>query len=278
MNLEQQRIIEALHVKSHFDPAVDTREIIDFIKAYTKEFSFIKTLVLGISGGQDSTLLGKLAQIAVDELNSEVETTTYEFIAVLLPYGEQQDRKDVLDALEFINPSRTVEVNVKDAVDASVKGLNEAGVYINDFVKGNEKARERMKVQYSIAAHTSGIVLGSDHAAESITGFFTKFGDGAADITPLTGLNKRQGRQILEYLEAPEHLYLKVPTADLESDKPMQADEEALGVSYDAIDDFLEGKEVSKKDYDTIIGHYRRASHKRELPYNRYLLPKELED
>ncbi|CAD2074004.1 ammonia-dependent NAD(+) synthetase [Phocicoccus pinnipedialis] len=277
MKLEQQHIIESLHVKSHFEPAVDTREIIDFIKSYTRAFSFIKTLVLGISGGQDSTLLGKLAQMAVDELNSE-ENASYEFIGVLLPYGEQLDRKDVLDAVEFIKPSRTVEVNVKKAVDASVQGLYEAGVPINDFVKGNEKARERMKVQYSIAAHTSGIVLGSDHAAESLTGFFTKFGDGAADITPLTGLNKRQGRQILEYLEAPEHLYLKVPTADLESDKPLQSDEDALNVSYEAIDDFLEGKEVSKNEYDTIVNHYKRSAHKRVLPYNRYLLPKELED
>lgn len=277
MKHEQQAIIEKLHVKSNFDREVDTREIIDFMKSYLKAFPFIKSLVLGISGGQDSTLLGKLAQLAINELNEETEGG-YEFIAVALPYGKQVDKQDALDAIQFIDPSRAVEVNIKPAVDHSVEALNEAGFDINAFIIGNEKARERMKVQYSIAAHTNGIVLGSDQAAESLTGFFTKFGDGAADITPLTGLNKRQSRQILEYLNAPSHLYTKIPTADLESDKPMQPDEEALGVTYQAIDDFLEGREVSEKDYDRILALYKTSEHKRHLPYNRYLLPKELED
>ena len=101
-----------------------------------------------------------------------------------------------------------------------------------------------MKVQFSIASNTQGIVLGTDHSAENITGFYTKYGDGAADIAPIFGLNKRQGKQLLAYLGAPKHLYEKVPTADLEDDKPQLPDEEALGVSYHDIDDYLEGKEI----------------------------------
>ena len=85
-----------------------------------------------------------------------------------------------------------------------------------------------MKVQYDLAGVYQGVVLGTDHAAEAVTGFFTKHGDGAADLVPLYRLNKRQGRQILEYLDAPEELYLKVPTADLEDDKPLIPDEVAL--------------------------------------------------
>ena len=113
-----------------------------------------------------------------------------------------------------------ITVNIKPAVDQSVASLKEAGIELTDFQRGNEKARERMKVQFSIASNRSGIVIGTDHSAENITGFYTKYGDGAADIAPIFGLDKRQGRQLLEYLEAPSHLYEKVPTADLEDDKP----------------------------------------------------------
>ncbi|VEB60402.1 NAD synthetase [Salmonella enterica subsp. enterica] len=74
-----------------------------------------------------------------------------------------------------------------------------------------KKARERMKAQYSIAGMTHGVVVGTDHAAEAITGFFTKYGDGGTDINPLHRLNKRQGKQLLAALGCPEHLYKKSP-------------------------------------------------------------------
>ena len=74
------------------------------------------------------------------------------------------------------------------------------------------------------------------------------------DIAPIFGLNKRQGR-LLKYLNAPKHLYEKVPT-DLEDDKPQLPDEEALGVTYDQIDDYLEGKHISSEARDTIENHY----------------------
>ena len=123
-----------------------------------------------------------------------------------------------------------------------------------------------MKVQYSVAAMHNCIVLGSDHAAEAITGFYTKFGDGGADLMPLYRLNKRQGEQLLKELGCPEHLYMKVPTADLEEDKPAIPDEIALGVSYDAIDDYLEGKELQEGPRTTIEKHYLRSQHKRHMP------------
>ena len=91
-------------------------------------------------------------------------------------------------------------------------------------------------------------------------------GDGAADLTPLFGLPKRRVREIGRHLDCPEDLVTKVPTADLESDKPLLADEVALGVTYEAIDDYLEGKDVSDEDEATILGWYRRTAHKRALP------------
>ena len=97
-------------------------------------------------------------------------------------------------------------------------------------------------------------------------GFFTKHGDGACDITPLAGLTKRRVRAVLSELEGPEALVNKVPTADLESLSPGRTDEEALGVSYDTIDDFLEGKEVDQEAAELIIRTFDRTAHKRELP------------
>lgn len=87
-------------------------------------------------------------------------------------------------------------------------------------------------------------------------------------------MNKRQGRQLLQYLEAPQHLYEKTPTADLEDDKPQLPDEEALGVTYLDIDDYLEGKPVSHAAAERIEKLYIQNVHKRELAYTRYTWPK----
>ncbi|WP_394191806.1 ammonia-dependent NAD(+) synthetase [Paenisporosarcina quisquiliarum] len=262
----QQEIIEELKVKPVIDPKEEIRRTIDFLKSYMKKHTFLKSMVLGISGGQDSTLGGKLAQMAVDELNEESGSDTYSFIAVRLPYGVQFDEDDCQDALNFIQPTKIYTVNIKDAVDASKKALDLSGITLTDFAKGNEKARERMKVQYSIAAMHNGVVLGTDHAAEAITGFYTKFGDGAADLVPLFRLNKRQGKELLKVLDCPEHLYMKIPTADLEEDRPAVPDEIALGVTYDHIDDYLEGKEIPSEPREKIEGYFNRTKHKRHLP------------
>ena len=262
----QQEIIQALHAKPEIDPQQEIRTSIDFMKDYLKKNTFLEGLTLGISGGQDSTLVGKLAQMAINELNEEVGTEQYKFYAIRLPYGIQFDEDDCQDALHFISPSVVYTVDIKEAVDASECALIHAGIHINDFTKGNEKARERMKVQYAVAAVHHSVVLGSDHAAEAITGFYTKFGDGAADIMPIYRLNKRQGKQLLEALDCPPHLYTKTPTADLEGNKPAIPDEVALGVSYDEIDDYLEGKEVADEARKQIEGHYLRSAHKRHLP------------
>lgn len=266
MSAKQQEIIAALKVKPTIDAQQEIRISIDFMKDYLKKHSFLTSMVLGISGGQDSTLVGKLAQLTVDELNKELGEDKYSFIAVSLPYGVQFDETDRQDALDFIKPSKRITINIKEAVDASDKALVEAGVSLSDFAKGNEKARERMKAQYSIAAMHNGVVLGTDHAAEAVTGFYTKYGDGGVDITPIFRLNKRQGKLILKELGCPEHLYMKIPTADLEEDRPALPDEVALGVTYEEIDDYLEGKTVLKESEEKIEGFYIRSMHKRHMP------------
>ncbi|VGW01139.1 NAD synthetase [Streptococcus pyogenes] len=262
----QEEIIRQLSVKASIDPQEEIRKAVDFLKAYLRKHSFLKTYVLGISGGQDSTLAGKLAQMAIAELREEASDQAYQFIAVRLPYGVQADEADAQKALAFIAPDQTLTINIKAAVDGQVAALQEAGIEISDFNKGNIKARQRMISQYAIAGQMAGAVIGTDHAAENITGFFTKFGDGGADILPLFRLNKRQGKALLKVLGADAALYEKVPTADLEDQKPGLADEVALGVTYQDIDDYLEGKLISKVAQATIEKWWHKGQHKRHLP------------
>jgi NAD+ synthase len=242
---------------------------IAFIKTKLKEAN-AKSLVLGISGGVDSSLAGRLCQLAVDELNRESEDNCYLFIAIRLPYKVQKDEDEAQLACQFIQPSKQVTVNIGDGVEGIhhqvLAGLEQVDIMPSantDFVKGNVKARMRMIAQYEIAGFTGGLVVGTDHSAENITGFYTKWGDGACDLAPLFGLSKRQVRQLASALGAPELLVHKAPTADLEEEKPQLEDEIALGLTYDQIDDFLEGKPVDTKVETRLIAIYNATQHKR---------------
>lgn len=258
-----------MRVLPKIDPEHEIRRRVDFIKN-TILSSGLNHLVLGISGGIDSSTLGRLAQIAINQLN--VDGGNFKFVAVRLPYGEQVDEADAQLALEFIQPDISLTVNIKSGADA-IHAMTEATLKENDlltrseahidFNKGNVKARARMTAQYEIAGLLGGLVLGTDHSAENITGFFTKWGDGACDLIPLFGLNKRQVRQIAAHLGAPERLINKAPTADLESLEPGKTDESALGLSYDQIDDFLEGKLADKDVENMIVDIFSKTQHKR---------------
>lgn len=266
MSTLQEKIIKELGVKPTIDVQEEIRVTIDFMKDYLYKHPFLKTLILGISGGQDSTLLGKLAQKAVEEMRAETKDEAYQFIGMRLPYGVQFDEDDVDLAFDWIAPDKIIEVNIKSAVDAMVEQFSSEDFAISDFNKGNIKARQRMIAQFAVAGDAKGVVLGTDHAAESITGFYTKFGDGAADLMPLFRLNKRQGAVILEEMNAPQQLYKKIPTADLQDGKPGLSDEDELGVSYQHIDDYLEGKTVEAKAQERIESLFLNSRHKRRMP------------
>ncbi|WP_371029346.1 ammonia-dependent NAD(+) synthetase [Pseudoclavibacter sp. JSM 162008] len=260
----QQEIIAALGVKPVIDPATEVRERISFMREYLLATGS-RGLVLGISGGQDSSLLGKLAQLAVEDVRAAGGDAT--FVAVRLPHGVQADEDDAQLALEFIQPDERITFDIKPATDGVQHAfLDATGRAITDFNKGNAKARQRMIAQYAIAGERGLLVLGTDHAAEAVTGFFTKYGDGGTDLNPLAGLTKSQGRQLLEELGAPERLYAKAPTADLLDETPGQTDEANLGLSYTQIDTYLTGGDVDAETADRIESLYRKTEHKRQLP------------
>jgi NAD+ synthase len=268
----KQQILQEMRVQANIDIENEVKRRIDFIKSTLKK-AYCKTLVLGISGGVDSSTAGRLCQLSVEQLNQEASTNDYQFIAVRLPYAVQKDEDEAQLAVNFIQPSHCVTVNVQNGADgiheSTINALQNSQVSLADnanydFVKGNVKARMRMIAQYEIAGLTNGLVVGTDHSAENITGFYTKHGDGACDLAPLFGLNKRQVRSLAKYLGAPSLLVEKAPTADLEENKPQLEDEVALGMTYDQIDDFLEGKTVAQEIEDKLIAIYLRTQHKRQ--------------
>ncbi|MCT3114802.1 ammonia-dependent NAD(+) synthetase [Leuconostoc lactis] len=265
----QAKIIADLHVQPTIDPALEVRRSVDFLKNYLLQNPQYTSYVIAVSGGQDSTLAGKLARLATQELTEETGQT-YQLIAIRQPYGQQLDEPDALAALAFIDADRVITTNIKTATDAMTLALRDSGLVVDDLSRGSIKPKMRMIAQYAVAREYQGVVIGTDHAAEAFAGFFTKYGDGGTDINPLWRLNKRQGRAMLQALAAPAALYEKVPTADLEDDRPQLPDEVALGVSYDVIDDYLEGQTIPTALAEKIEALYLASAHKRHEPVTIY--------
>lgn len=260
----QQQIIEEMGVRPQIDPAEEIDRRVGFLCEYLR-LTGAKGFVLGISGGIDSSLAGRLAQLAVERLASE--GTEAEFVAMRLPYRTQADEADAQRALEFIRPQTSLVFDVEPATTGIERVYRAAtGADLTDFTKGNVKARQRMIAQYAIAGDRNLLVIGTDHAAESVTGFFTKYGDGGADILPLFGLDKRQNQALLRELGAPEAVWTKKPTADLLDATPGREDEDELGITYDVIDDYLEGREVTAEQAEAIERRYLITRHKRTTP------------
>ncbi|HWM74980.1 MAG TPA: ammonia-dependent NAD(+) synthetase [Nocardioides sp.] len=259
-SVDQESIRAALGVPAEFDVKRDAERRIAFLTDYLAA-SGASGYVLGISGGVDSTVAGRLARLACERADAS-------FTAMRLPYGEQADESEAIQAIDFIDPTSTVTVDIKPAVDALHEATTADDVPPEraDFVKGNIKARQRMVAQYAVAGHLGALVVGTDQAAEAVMGFFTKFGDGAFDVGPLLGLTKQRVRALGEHLGAPQHLMMKMPTADLEDLRPALPDEEAFGVTYQEIDAYLVGEDVGAEAREVIEKAYRQTAHKRQLP------------
>ena len=246
------------------DPGAEVTRRAQFLADYLLATG-AKGYILGISGGVDSTLAGRLAQLAVERVRAAGTAAT--FVAIRLPYAVQFDEDDAAAAMKFIAADEEITYNVAPAVDGfEDEFLGAVGAPMSDFTKGNTKARLRMAAQYAVAGDRGLLVIGTDHAAESVTGFFTKFGDGGADLLPLSSLNKRQIRGIARHLGAEERLWAKVPTADLLDLDAGRTDEDELGLRYDDIDDYLEGRAVPDDVAERIETTWWRTRHKRTVP------------
>ncbi|QYR22702.1 ammonia-dependent NAD(+) synthetase [Paenibacillus sp. sptzw28] len=261
----QQEIIERLGVKPEIDPNEEIRRRVDFLKEYVLK-SGTTGLLIAISGGIDSAVATGLCKKATDELSAETGKE-YMTLGVFLPYGEQADIAHSYEVAEAFNLKHRMELDIKEAVDEIALeveyGLKMIGMsrHISRGSKGNVKARTRMVMQYALSFDLNLLVVGTDHASEAVTGFYTKWGDGAVDITPLTSLNKRQVRQLAAVLGVPQSVRDKAPTAGLWEG---QTDESELGITYDDNSAYLEGKTVSDEAREKLERQYLKTVHKRE--------------
>ncbi|MFB6072625.1 MAG: NAD+ synthase [Halobacterium sp.] len=259
--------IEPLDVRFSESELAARRERIQSFVRETADAAGADRCVLGLSGGIDSTTV---AYLTVDELGSDA------LHGLVMP-GEVSSEANMSDA-ERVAEDLGIEYDVVE-IDPFVEVLEElypaaAG---DELAVGNARARTRGVLNYFVANHESGLVLGTGNRTEALTGYFTKYGDQAVDCNPIGNLYKMQVRQLARDLGVPEDLVRKTPTAELWAD---QTDEQELGVGYDTIDAVLavhvdggvpasataDHLGVGEQVVETVRELYERSKHKRAMP------------
>lgn len=214
-----------------------------------------KGLIVGLSGGIDSSVVAFLIKKAFPE-NS---------LGVIMPiHSQPADQLDAEKLVEVTGIKHYVvdlsddHTNIKNKVVGQLDGdINDRGA------DSNLRARLRMSTLYTFSNALNYLVVGTDNAAEEMTGYFTKYGDGGVDVLPIARLTKREVYAWGEYLGVPESVLKRSPSAGLWEG---QTDEAEMGVTYDAIDDYIEGKPVNEEDKKVIERMIRVTEHKRVMP------------
>ena len=223
---------------------------VEFIKNILRE-SGAKGIVYGNSGGKDSALVGILCKAACDNT-----------LGIIMPCASKrnylQDTEDAMLVSEkFGIETCTADLSpVKDAISASLENVTD----VTHAAAANIAPRLRMTVLYTVAASENRLVAGTGNRSEAYMGYFTKWGDGACDFNPIADLTVTEIFEFLRYLNAPERIIEKAPSAGLFDG---QTDESEMGVSYAAIDKYLSGGEVSEKEKNIIESYHRKSEHKR---------------
>jgi len=219
-----------------------------------------KGLILGLSGGIDSAVVGYLIKRAFPEQS----------LGIIMPChsSEEDVRHAELVAKEANLAHLTVDLSEThrlllqtiNSQLAQEKLLNNDQEQLAD---ANLRARLRMNTLYTLATNFQYLVVGTDNKAEYYTGYFTKYGDGGVDINPIVHYTKGEIRQMASTLGVPNVIINKKPSAGLWDG---QTDEEEMGISYDVIDQYLKGGQVSNQDRLLIESMHKRTEHKRQLP------------
>lgn len=229
----------------------DIENRVEFIRRALEE-AHADGIVFGSSGGKDSALVAILAKLATPNV-----------LGVIMPCQSRRnygmDRDDALTLHEQFN-IETVEVDVTPIKEAFVDAVKDAVEEQSDLAYINVNPRLRMAILYNIAQRRNYLVAGTGNLSEITMGYFTKWGDGASDLNPISDLTVTKVYEYLEYLDCPSAFLTKAPSAALSED---QTDEKEMGVTYQEIDSYIEGKEVSDAARAIIERRFRTSEHKR---------------
>lgn len=225
-------------------------EIEKFIKDYL-ESNHMEKIVLGLSGGVDSSLVAALTKKAVGKDR---------LICFMMPI--ESHPSDLEDAIAL---AKALDLNyyVLDGTEtfrAAKRVFEEQGIELDRSTLSNFKVRLRMCYLFAYAQKCRGLVIGTDNADEKYTGYFTKYGDGAADLLPIVHLTKSEVVEAAKILGVPTKLAERTPTAGLFEG---QTDEGEMGVTYAELDAFLLGKDISEESKAKIERLHRISEHKR---------------
>ena len=228
------------------------KEIEKFLKEYL-ENAHCQKYVLGISGGVDSSLCAALARNAVGKER---------LLCLIIPINSHPD--DENDALQLAKELDLdyVTIDATKIFNTYVEEHEKIGVTFDRATLGNLKARIRMTILYAFAQKHNGLVIGTDNADERYTGYFTKYGDGAADVLPIAHLVKGEVVEASKLLGLSNHLAERVPSAGLYQG---QTDELEMGVKYVDLDAYVLGKEIDEESKKKIDRLHRISEHKRCL-------------
>jgi NAD+ synthase len=207
-----------------------TVEKICFLLRRFVEDSGVEGVVIGVSGGLDSTTT---TYLCVKALGPD------KVITVFMPETETFNPKDADDVKLFTKSLgvKLYEVNISNPVKSLMETIPVSDP--KDFkVNGNLKVRVRMVTLYYFANKFNRLVAGTSNKSEVLTGYYTKWGDGASDVLPIGSLYKTQVKKLANYIGVPRSIIDKVPTAGLWIG---QTDEEELGIKYDVLDPILYG-------------------------------------
>ncbi len=218
----------------------------------------IKGMLVGVSGGIDSAVVACLIKKAYPD-NS---------LGVILPI--KNSAQDLRDAEELIATCGIKKLSIdlttenESILKKVIESMGESYLASNErLTDANMRARLRMTTLYTIANNLNYMVVGTDNAAEILTGYFTKYGDGGVDILPLANLLKSEVYEWAKVLGVPDSIINKAPSAGLWDG---QTDESEMGTTYAHIDAYLRGEEIPEKDRQIIERMHRVTEHKRNTP------------
>src|SRR5690625_3476985 len=232
--------------------------ITDWLKSQVENAN-LKGLVVGVSGGLDSAVVANLIKRACP----------HDSLGVIMPLKSNptdiEHAQQVVDTCQInnltIDLTNTHSVLFKE-IQNQIKNQHTWHEEYSQISDANLRARLRMSTLYTIATNYQYLVVGTDNKAEWYTGYFTKYGDGGVDLQPIVDLTKGEVREMATYLQVPDEIISKKPSADLWVG---QTDEAEMGTTYDQIDKFVKGDPVPEKDRIIIEQLHKRTEHKRNI-------------